>query len=160
MLQESLYKVNLSQDLRDSGTSAFIILESLAVTPLTLNVKGEPHTLPLRNERTTRLSLKHWHWRRFGVTSASGEDGIMAASNHPHCAVSESFTKACNNACNEFPESRLWGLENVSLSKCELLSHPVHARQTVFSSQRAPLNHYYHQITDVALQESFSYKLL
>lgn len=109
-----------------------------------------------RNQsQSTALALQ-MVWYHFCFWEAR----IMAARNHLHCTVSECFSKACNNACNESPESHLWGLENVSLSKCELLSHSVHVRQTVFSSQRAPLSHYYHQTTDVALQESFSYKLL
>lgn len=139
------------------------LLESLAVTPLTqlyYQACEMRATCVATEESEKNESLQHWHCRWFGITSASGEDRIMAARNHSLCAVSERFTKACNNACNESPESHLWGLENVSLSKCELLSHPVHVRQTIFSSQRAPLNYYYHQITDVTLQESFSYKLL
>lgn len=86
-----------------------------------------------------------WSWGGLRITPAAGGQG-RGCQEPPALRCVRRLTKTHNNARNESPESHLWGLQNVSLSQCELLSHHVHVRQTEFSSQRAPLNHCCHQI--------------
>lgn len=136
------------------GTLAVVRALHVAPSPgrISRHVQQEPRTEE-EPERANRSRLLWWPLCCWGREDHGHQERLLHV-------MPKSFTRAWNSTWNEPPEPRSQGLENVSLSKCELLSHPAHVRQTVLSSQRAPLNHCYHQITDVALQESLSCRLL